>query len=229
MSHDHLSKTQQTVRNILQLVREERLLPGQKLPNEYELADRFKIGRGTVREAIRELVSLNVLEVRQGSGTFVSFKNGIPEDPLGLSLADVTDDMVFDMLEVRLMLEPEIAAIAAERATESQIEELYRQCSLIEDLIRNNQPYLKEDARFHEMIGKCSGNSIVQKLMPIITSSVQLNIGFTRDRHRLRTMDEHREIVNAISHHDVRGAKYAMYAHLNTSRSSMLLIGQSHL
>ena len=204
MNQDNQSKTKQTVNNLLQFIRDEHLQPGQRLPNEYELAEQLHVGRGTI------------------------FKDGIPEDPLGLSFTDITDDMVFDMLEVRLLLEPEIAAIAAERATESQIEELYRQCGLIEDLIRDNQPYLREDARFHEIIGECSGNSIIRKLMPIVASSVQLNIGFTRDKFRLRTIEEHREIVHAIAHHDVRGAKYAMYAHLNTSRSSMLVAGQLH-
>ena len=230
MNQDNQNKTKQTVNNLLQFIRDEHLQPGQgqRLPNEYELAEQLHVGRGTIREAIRELVSRNVLDVRQGAGTFISFKDGIPEDPLGLSFTDITDDMVFDMLEVRLLLEPEIAAIAAERATESQIEELYRQCGLIEDLIRDNQPYLREDARFHEIIGECSGNSIIRKLMPIVASSVQLNIGFTRDKFRLRTIEEHREIVHAIAHHDVRGAKYAMYAHLNTSRSSMLVAGQLH-
>ena len=178
MNQDNQSKTKQTVNNLLQFIRDEHLQPGQRLPNEYELAEQLHVGRGTIREAIRELVSRNVLDVRQGAGTFISFKDGIPEDPLGLSFTDITDDMVFDMLEVRLLLE--------------------------------------------------SGNSIIRKLMPIVASSVQLNIGFTRDKFRLRTIEEHREIVHAIAHHDVRGAKYAMYAHLNTSRSSMLVAGQLH-
>ena len=71
--------------DIIDLIKSNRLEPGDRLQNEYELAKLLNVGRSTVREAIRILVSRNILEVRQGAGTFVSYKNGIPEDPLGLA------------------------------------------------------------------------------------------------------------------------------------------------
>ena len=96
--------------------------PGDRLPSEHELTDMLEVGRGTLREAIKTLMSHNILDVRQGAGTFVSYKNGIPEDPLGLALEDSDDKLLLYMLEVRMILEPEIAELAAMNATTPQID-----------------------------------------------------------------------------------------------------------
>ena len=106
--------TQTTAEKIVELIKERGLEPGERLPNEYMLAQSLAVGRGTVREAVRSLISHNILEVRQGAGTFVSYKNGIPEDPLGLVLEDLDERLLVEMLEVRLILEPEVAAMAEE-------------------------------------------------------------------------------------------------------------------
>ncbi|MCB6759175.1 FCD domain-containing protein, partial [Phocaeicola vulgatus] len=84
--------------------------------------------------------------VRQGAGTFVSYKNGIPEDPLGLAFEGSAESLALDMMDVRLMLEPEIAARAAMNATKRQIAAMLEQCQTVEDLIKANKPYRQEDA-----------------------------------------------------------------------------------
>ena len=214
--------TQMAAEDIIKLIKENEMEPGDRLENEYELAKRLNVGRGTVREAIRSLVSRNILEVRQGAGTFVSYKNGIPEDPLGLAFEGTAENLAFDMIEVRLMLEPEIAARAAMNATKKQIDIMMEQCQKVEDLIRANKPYRQEDALFHQRIAECSGNRVVGKLIPVITSSVQLNIGVTRDKYKMQTIIEHRNIAEAIAQGDVYRAKYSMISHLNILRSGIL-------
>ena len=119
--------------DIIDLIKSNRLEPGDRLQNEYELAKLLNVGRSTVREAIRILVSRNILEVRQGAGTFVSYKNGIPEDPLGLAFEGSAESLALDMMDVRLMLEPEIAARAAMNATKRQIAAMLEQCQTVED------------------------------------------------------------------------------------------------
>ncbi|WP_153053508.1 FadR/GntR family transcriptional regulator, partial [Streptococcus suis] len=71
---------------LLELILERGYEVGDKLPNEYELAQDLEVGRSTVREAVRSLATRNILEVRQGSGTYISSKKGVSEDPLGFSL-----------------------------------------------------------------------------------------------------------------------------------------------
>ena len=208
--------------DIIDLIKSNRLEPGDRLQNEYELAKLLNVGRSTVREAIRILVSRNILEVRQGAGTFVSYKNGIPEDPLGLAFEGSAVSLALDMMDVRLMLEPEIAARAAMNATKRQIAAMLEQCQTVEDLIKANKPYRQEDALFHQRVAECSGNRVVEKLIPIITSSVQLNIGVTRDKYRVQTVTEHRNIAEAITNHDVYKAKYSMISHLNILRSGII-------
>lgn len=212
---------EKTSERIVEFIKERNMRPGDRLPSEHELTNMLEVGRGTLREAIKTLMSHNILDVRQGAGTFVSYKNGIPEDPLGLALEDLDDKLLLDMLEVRMILEPEIAELAAMNATTPQIDELFRQCRQVEDLIKENKSYIQVDALFHQTVAECSGNRIIGKMMPIITSSIQLNVGGTRDQFKKQTITEHKVIAEAIANRDARGAKYAMIAHLNTTRSGI--------
>ena len=101
---------------------------GAKLPNEIDLAGEFEVSRNTVREAIRILVSRNVLEVKRGSGTFVSSRLGLTEDPLGLSLICDKKKLVKDLIQIRLMIEPKMASMAAEYANTDEIKALEENC-----------------------------------------------------------------------------------------------------
>lgn len=216
------SLAQVAAEKIIKYIKDKQMEPGDRLPTEYELAEFLQVGRGTVREAIRSLVSRNILEVRQGAGTFISHKNGIPEDPLGLQFEGTDERLALDMMDVRLMLEPEIATMAAMNASEEQISELKKQCEKVEELIKHDMHYRQEDAMFHQMLAECSGNKVVKKLIPVITSSVELNIGVTRDKFKMNTVIFHRSIVDSVASRDVNGAKYNMIMHLNVLRSGIL-------
>ena len=89
---------------------------GEKIPNEYELAEKFGVGRSTIRETIKSLVTKGILEVRRGSGTYVISKSSFEEDPLGLARFPDKYKLALELFEVRLMLEPEIAALASDYA-----------------------------------------------------------------------------------------------------------------
>ena len=93
---------------------------GEKLPNEFELAELFGVGRSTVRETVKSLVSKGVLEVRRGSGTYVIGTNRLEDDPLGISGFTDKYELALDLCNVRLMLEPEIAMLASENATDEE-------------------------------------------------------------------------------------------------------------
>ena len=100
------------------------------------------------------------LEVRQGSGTFISKRCGVPNDPLGLTFIYDDDRLAIDLLDVRIMIEPQTALLAAIHATETQCKELLAQCSLVEQLIKENKKYEDEDITLHTMIAEASGNRI---------------------------------------------------------------------
>ena len=213
--------TRAVEKKIIKIIKENYMQPGDKLKNEYELAELLNVSRGTIREAIKSLVSRNILEVRQGAGTFVSNKNGVPEDPLGLTfISDIKEDkkVALDLLDIRLMLEPEIAALAAVKGTTKQIKTMLEQCKIVEELLKKGDDYREADILFHKRIAQCSGNRVIENLIPIINSSVSLTINLTEDVFRQNTYKEHRAVAEAIASGDSLGAKCAMIVHLNTNR-----------
>ncbi len=129
---------------------------------------------------------------------------------------------MLDVLEVRLIIEPEIAAMAAMNAKPRQLERMIKQCDLVEKLIMEDKDYQEADALFHQRIAECSGNMVIGKLVPVINSSVVLNITWTKDQYKKQTIVEHRAIASAIERGDINGAKYAMITHLNTSRKEVI-------
>ena len=100
-----------TAQKLVRMIQERGYVPGDKLPTEMELSEVLGVGRNTVREALRILMSRNIVTIRQGSGTFVSEKNGIPDDPLGFTMMEDTGKLTRDLLQVRVILEPPLLFI----------------------------------------------------------------------------------------------------------------------
>ncbi len=217
------SLSERVAEQIINIIKEKGLKPGERLVNEYELANQLGVSRSTVRESIKSLESRNILEIRQGAGTFVSEKQGIPVDPLGLTFEEWDGKLALDLIEARLMLEPQIAEAAAIRATSEQINKIMEQCLKVESLINTNQEYREEDMKFHAYIAEASGNKIIEKLIPIINSSVSTNIDATHNELVKHTVKNHREIAEAIKRHDYIGAKTAMVEHLHDNRMLIIL------
>lgn len=129
---------------------------GDKIPTEFELADMFGVGRSTIREAVRGLVTKGMLEVRRGSGTYVISTQTLDEDPLSLSRYTDKYELALELLDVRLMLEPEIAALAALNIRDSEKAQLTRLCEAVEENIRKNENHLPNDVKFHEYIANAA-------------------------------------------------------------------------
>ncbi|WP_153048857.1 GntR family transcriptional regulator, partial [Streptococcus suis] len=119
-------------------------------PNEYELAQDLEVGRSTVREAVRSLATRNILEVRQGSGTYISSKKGVSEDPLGFSLVRDRVKLTTDLFEVRYLLEPRIAERVAQFASDEDIARLEDIVVAIEEAVAaGDSKHLELDVQFH--------------------------------------------------------------------------------
>ena len=103
---------------LMNLIRTQELQAGDKLPNEFELAKQLQVGRGSIREAVKILVARNVLEIQRGKGTFIARHTGETKDPLGFAFCSDQFQLAFDLLEVRMQLEPWVVANAAQHATE---------------------------------------------------------------------------------------------------------------
>lgn len=195
---------------------------GQKIPNEFELAEMFGVGRSTVREAVKGLVSKGVLEVRRGSGTFVISTNSVENDPLGLSRQKDKYKLALELFEVRLMLEPEIAANAAKNATEEDLAQLKQLCDETEKMYLSGKNHIPKDIDFHTCIAMCSKNEVVEILIPIINTAVMTFANLTHRALKEETIKTHRAITDAIVERDSIGAKCAMIQHLTYNRQAIL-------
>ena len=185
--------------DIIAYILEEQLQPNDKLPNESVLSEKMGAGRSSIREAMKLLASRNIVTIRQGSGTYVAASPGVVDDPLGFTFIDDKKKLTLDLLDVRFLLEPAIAEMAA----------------LHED-------HTGKDIEFHTAIAMSSKNLVVPRLIPVINSSIPLFIQLTNNRLLHETIETHREITDAIAAHDTLRAKDAMYLHLVYNRRCLL-------
>ena len=218
---DEKPLVERVVDNIVSYIVDNKVSPGSKLPNEFELASQFGVGRSTIREAIKMLSSKGVLEVKRGSGTFVANKQSATQDPLGLSMIKDRYKLALDLVTVRLLLEPEIAALAAKNATEEEIIELEKLCNMVESVITSGDNHIQYDIEFHASIARCSKNTVVTNLVPMINSSVAVFANITHRSLREETIQTHRQVFEAIRNHDSTSAKYAMTMHLLYNRNTI--------
>lgn len=204
---------------IIDLIESKELLPGEKLPSEQELMKELNVGRGTIREAIKSLVSRNIVEIRRGVGTFVTKNTGVVEDPLGFSFIDNKKKLVKDSMDVRLLLEPSIARWAARNATDSEILEIVELSKKIETAILNDENYSDLDVEFHTKIANSSRNLVVENLIPILNTNIRSLIDVTHADLKEYTILSHKKIANAIKERDEEMAEQLMREHIEINQN----------
>ena len=192
---------------------------GAKLPNEFELGEKFGVGRSTVREAVKLLISRGILEVRRGSGTYVVSTTPSDMDPLGLRAVEDKMALAMDLVNVRIILEPGIAEMAALNATDADIEKLRGICDRVEAKIRSGDNYIQDDIEFHTCVAECAKNKVVEQLIPVIDTAVLMFVNVTHKKLTEETIMTHRAVVDAIAEHDSIGAKSAMMMHMTFNRN----------
>lgn len=212
------SLPERTAEQISRLIVEQHLTSEDKLPSEFELAELLGVGRGTIREGVKLLVARNVLEIRRGKGTYIARNPGEVSDPLGFAYYPDQFSLAMDLLEVRAQVEPWVARVAAERATEENLKILREKCSMVEQDILAERDHSENDVAFHVAIAQCTQNMVVPRLIPIITYAVKLFVSLTESRLKTETIVVHREILDAICASDGERAAAAMVKHIEYNR-----------
>lgn len=206
-----VSATRRVLEAVLELLRTGNYRTGDKLPTEHQLSAQSGVGRSAVREALRELAALHLIEVRHGSGTYV---RNLRPDLLraNSSFTEIVDRAArSELLEVRAILEPEAAALAANRADLREIERLELDVLRLEEAVRDGyRP--PEDLGFHLDLVRAAHNQALLRLAGPIVSY------YARDEWlpSVRDVEEHREVVAAVASRDAPGARAAMLVHLQT-------------
>ncbi|GGS57914.1 GntR family transcriptional regulator [Planobispora rosea] len=197
-----MAVTDAAIDKIKQMILSGELAPGSRLPKEADLAGRLGLSRNSLREAVRALALINVLDVRQGDGTYVtSLKPDLLLDAMAFVTDFHRDDTVLQFFQVRRILEPEATALAATEMTGSGIAELREILgSLPED--PSVEQLVDNDLRFHRRIAEGSGNAVLCSLLASVsgpTTRARIWRGLIRENPVDRTREQHAAICEAIA------------------------------
>jgi GntR family transcriptional regulator, transcriptional repressor for pyruvate dehydrogenase complex len=193
-----------------------KLKPGDKLPSERELAEMLQVSRSSIRDAIRGLELMGLVEPRQGAGTIVrELSAESVVNPFANSLKHQRDQ-ISELLDFRKMLEPPLAARAATHATDDEIAEMEEILQRQENKMALGEAAVAEDTEFHYSIALASGNTVVLKVLDVVMDLLRE----TRERslqvegRAQRSLAGHRRILAAIKRRDAESAKAAMRRHV---------------
>jgi GntR family transcriptional repressor for pyruvate dehydrogenase complex len=207
---------EEIVRQVKAMIGEGRLKSGDQLPPERDLAEKFVVSRTSVREALRALESLGLVEIRPGEGTFVrevSVETLI--EPLALMML-TQREAIGELFEARRILEPAIAGLAARRATPEEIQEMERILDAQAAEIAAGHTGLAQDAMFHDAIAAAAHNRAITRLvhgiMDLLTQSREESL--SAPGRPTRSHEDHRRTLDAIRTRDAAGAERAMREHL---------------
>ncbi len=236
MHTDPIATTQSMVisRRLEEHIIDGTLQPGDRVPSERQLAQRLKVSRPLVREALKELRGRGVIETRHGKGSFIigMLKSIEQESPL-TRLYESHPRLLYDLLEVRELLEGQAALLAAERGTEKdfyKITKAYNAMNTAEQDESNKEQAAHLDHAFHRSIYEASHNPVLvhtlQSLMQLMLNSVMASVSnlYHRDRQKQQIDKHHRQIYNAIIDRKPESAKQSATEHIRNIRDRMLEI-----
>ncbi|EST54747.1 transcriptional regulator [Brevibacillus panacihumi W25] len=206
--------------HIHQIVQERNLRVGDKLPSERELSELLGAGRSSVREALRALELLGLIETRRGEGTFLKhYRHNRLIDILGFFILQDGKSKK-DLIEMRRMLELDAVRLACRRATDKHFEEMERILAAAEERVARGEVPAEEDYQFHRVICRSSRNSILHRIWaPLVEYSNSVRVeSLSREGRAKAALQEHREIMAAIRAGDVQVAVEKMRHHLENSK-----------
>jgi len=212
------------VRSVATMILDGKIAPGTQLPAERELADRFNVSRPTLREAVHVLEALGLVEVRPGGGTYVSKEPTAFSPRLLEHMLRRDEELVFELIETRREFEGRNAGLAAENATDKDLQRLEEYLQSMATDVDTGHDELRNDIAFHLGIAEATQN----RVRLFITTSMLLAhseiLRDTRDRmvqHHKEVvgdfLDEHRAIYRAIKDKKLDQACEAMRAHLDAA------------
>lgn len=211
--------TAKLIAKIKRLISTGAIEPGAKFPPERELAKEFGVNRASLRQALKVLEIMGVLTQRVGDGTYLSASaESILKEPLDFLI--LLDDLTHhELMETRMIVEPELAARAAERATTEDLVGLRRAIAAMENC-RTNQERLEADLAFHQCIFRASGNRICHLLFNVIHRSVLTSMSQLSTRVPLdRPLTFHKRIYAAIQQRNPEDARSQMLEHLTDTKA----------
>lgn len=210
---------QQIATKIARQIQLKTYLPGERLPSERTLAEQLDISRATVREAIIALEILGYVEIRMGAGIFVLDSPMLHSD-INIETSTRNEITPHEFIEIRLLVEPEFAELAAQNATREDLES-FKKLQAATERINSLKDHYYFDKKFHLLIAESTKNPLARNIMKQIWESAEQSVmptNFNKHYVTKRSWDisvqEHKEIISAILARDAKLARHTMYNHL---------------
>ena len=208
---------------ILTLIKEKELHPGDRLPPERELANMLGVSRPSLREALRALAIMNIIEMRQGDGTYIS---ALEPEQLFEHLEFVfhlDKSTLHQLFEARKVLEVGCVALAAARIDDEALADLARIVAHSEESVDDAEAFLQADVELHETIIRATGNPMLARFMGSISQMGMASRRVTGGSARVRqaSIEDHKAILAALEARDPDAARAAMLHHLDNVEKSL--------
>ncbi|MGH3089588.1 MAG: FadR/GntR family transcriptional regulator [Rubrobacteraceae bacterium] len=215
--------------SVISQIREGRYRAGDRLPSERELAEQLGVGRTSVREGLRFLEKLGILEIRQGTGIVVRslslgevFEHLIPVQ----TIIELPDRDVRNIMHVRRVLEAESARMAARNATEEQLDRLRNLLDGMAASLEKPREYLDLDLEFHVVLAEAGGNPVLAQLTGLIRDiyTRYFEIVLEDPEMNKTSLEFHRKLYSALRERDASAAHQHIIAHLRQAERDVLKV-----
>jgi GntR family transcriptional repressor for pyruvate dehydrogenase complex len=216
-----MAVTDRAIERIQEQIRTGTLRPGSRLPPENELAAQLGVGRSSIREAVRALELIRVLDVRHGDGTYVtSLQPHLLLEGVGFAVDLVQDDAILEVVEVRRLFEPVATGLAANRIDDAALERLGEYVEAMEEAGDDQERLVHCDHAFHSTVFEATGNRTLTSVLEGLSSRTfraRVWRGVIEGDASQQTIREHRAIHQALEAHDSTLAEAAALMHVTTS------------
>jgi len=214
----HVAVTNDVIAQIKSMIVRGELRPGDRLPPEKELASRLGLSRSSLREAIKALDVIRVLEVKRGDGTYVtSLEPKLLLEAISFVVDIHEDTSLFEIFEARRILESQATGLAAVRAGPEDVIALRAEAATVAALSSDIDQLVEHDVKFHQMIAELSGNQYLENMIRgLTTKTVRARAWrvLTQEDAVKKTLREHEEIIDAIEAQDQDRAINVATAHI---------------
>jgi GntR family transcriptional regulator, transcriptional repressor for pyruvate dehydrogenase complex len=196
---------------------------GQRLPSISQFAQEFGVGIGSIREAVKVLASLGVIRIEHGRGMFVASALPLPADPYK-HFEDIGTGSILALCEARRILEPELAAFAAERGTDEDLLAVQEQALAMERLAAAGENFFEPDLQFHRRVALAAHNPVLARIMDGVNDLLMESLKITSQLPDMtrRAVRYHLLIAEAIGERNPLQARLLMLAHVNDAINSVL-------
>jgi GntR family transcriptional repressor for pyruvate dehydrogenase complex len=207
------------VKQIRTLIEKGKLKRDDQLPSERELSETFRVSRTSVREAIRTLESMKLVQSRQGNGTYVlaSSEEALVQ-PLAAALFNEKDD-ILEIFSIRKIIEPYVAQMAAQKAAPQDIEEMEKILQEQVACIDRGGSIIETDSAFHSLMAKTAKNRVMERLLGALVDLLEQTreeylLNGEHDERARRSLRGHQQVLAAIASGDSAAAQKSMLRHL---------------